>query len=142
MASSQTSVHVVDDDQVILETVADFLRLDGYDVHTATNGSEAYSLIVEHPPALILSDISMPEVDGYQLYERIRHHPEWGTIPFIFMSARGQQSDVRLGFAMGADAYLIKPFELEDLQVAVQSRLQRMQDIQAAARSDVEGMKQ
>lgn len=142
MTGSQTTILVVDDDPIILDTVADFLRLNNYDVLTAPNGNEGLRLMAQRAPHLVLSDISMPDVDGYEFFERIRRNPDWGTIPFIFMSARGQPYDLRLAYAMGADAYLTKPFELEDLQIAVQSRLQRVADIEAAARSDLESMKQ
>src|SRR5688572_18065646 len=142
MHGTQQLILVVDDDVIILETVADFLRLNNYEVLTAANGNQALYLMQSRTPDLVLSDITMPEIDGYQLYEHIRLNPAWGTIPFIFMSARGEQQDIRLGYGMGADAYLIKPFELEDLQIAVQSRLMRVQEIERGARSDVEQMKQ
>jgi two-component system, sensor histidine kinase and response regulator len=141
MHGTQKIILVVDDDIVILETITDFLRLNGYEVFSASNGNQALHLMQNHTPDLVLSDITMPEVDGYQLYEHIRLNPAWGTIPFIFMSARGEQYDIRLGYGMGADAYLIKPFELEDLQIAVQSRLRRVQEIEQSARGDLEQMK-
>jgi two-component system, sensor histidine kinase and response regulator len=141
MTGTQTSILIVDDDEIILETVADYLRLSGYEVMTATNGNDGLQSMHSHIPDLVLSDITMPDVDGYQFYERIRQNPEWGTIPFIFMSAKGEQYDLRLGYGIGADAYLTKPFDLEDLQVAVQSRLQRVREITTAAQSDVEHMK-
>jgi len=142
MTGTRQRILVVDDEPSILETVSEFLALSGYDVVTATNGNEGLQAMHQHPPDLVLSDIMMPDVDGYQFYERIRQNPAWSTIPFIFMSAKGQQYDLRLGYGMGVDAYLIKPFDIEDLQIAVQSRLQRIGEIQTAARDDIEQMKQ
>lgn len=142
MTGTQPTILVVDDDLTILESVADYLRMNHYEVLVASNGNEGLQLLQRQTPDLVISDIAMPDVDGYQFYERIRLNPAWDTLPFIFMSAKGQPLDLRLGYGMGADAYLVKPFELEDLQVAVQSRLRRVAEIRTAARSDIERMKQ
>ncbi len=136
------TVLVVDDDPVILESVSDLLRISGYTVLAATNGMEALEVLERHTPEVIVADIMMPHMDGYQFCQAVRRNPAWATIPFIFLTARGQASDIRHGFMSGADHYLTKPFEPEDLLVAVQTRLARMREVQAVVQTDMERMKQ
>ena len=132
------TILVVDDDQVILETVEDILRLAGYHTLTASNGVEGLERLYASSPDLILSDITMPNMDGYQFYEAVRANPAWTLIPFIFLSARGQRTDIRRGNRLGADAYLVKPFEPEDLLGAVEARIARQRDIEAVVNKDLD----
>jgi DNA-binding response OmpR family regulator len=84
---------------------------------------------------LILADVAMPRMNGYQLYQRVRENPEWMAIPFIFLTARAMDSDIRYGKELGADDYLTKPFEPEDLFAAVRGKLKRARQLaQRAAR--------
>jgi signal transduction histidine kinase len=140
-SADQATILLVDDDPAILEGVADFLRLYGYHVITAVNGYDGLRKMQSRTPELVISDIMMPEMNGYEFYEAVRSNPAWVPIPFIFLTARGQQTDVRRGHDLGADAYLTKPFEPEDLITAVGGRLRRMRDIRSATTSDVEQMK-
>lgn len=133
---------LVDDDPAILEGVADLLGLYGYQVITAPDGQTALEQMRSFEPDLVISDIMMPGMDGYQFFEAVRQNPAWTPIPFIFLTARGQRMDIRRGQSLGADAYLTKPFEPEDLLIAVRARLKRAQDIRHAAHADVEHMKQ
>ncbi len=142
MVDYAATVLVVDDDPTILDSIADVLRVSGYNCLTAANGIEALQVMQQHAPDLIVADIMMPKMDGYQFYEAVRQNAVWVSIPFIFLSAKGEQSDIRYGYDMGADHYLTKPFELEDLLVAIRSRLRRISDIQAAAQTEVEETKQ
>lgn len=140
--TNQSTIMLVDDDPVILANIADILRIAGYNLLTATNGLEALQVIQQHVPDLVVADIMMPVMDGYEFYQAVRENPRWTTIPFIFLSAKGQPKDIRHGYSLGADHYLTKPFEPEDLLVAVETRLRRVADIQAAAHDDVERTKQ
>ncbi len=133
---------LVDDDPAILEGVADLLEVYGYTVRTATDGRSALDAMQQYRPDLVISDIMMPEMDGYKFFEAVRSNPAWTSIPFIFLTARGQSMDIRRGQSLGADAYLIKPFEPEDLIIAVDARLRRVSDIRVAAEAEVERMKQ
>jgi DNA-binding response OmpR family regulator len=81
---------------------------------------------------LILADIAMPKMNGYQLHERVTGDPRWVTIPFVFVTARTMDSDVRYGKALGVDDYLTKPFRGEDLLIAVRGRLRRAQQLKEA----------
>ncbi len=139
--TSRSHILLVDDDRAILEGVADLLSLHGYDVMTAASAKSALKVMQQQVPDLVISDIMMPGMDGYAFYEAVRDNPAWTPIPFIFLTARGQPTDVRRGQSLGADAYVTKPFDPEDLLIAVKARLRRARDIQAAAMSDVEKMK-
>lgn len=139
---NHSSILLVDDDPAILEGVADLLELYGYDVTTAIDGHKALQTMQHSVPDLVISDIMMPNMDGYEFFEMVRDNPAWTPIPFIFLTARGQRTDIRRGQSLGADAYLTKPFEPEDLIIAVQARLKRARDVQQAAKANVEEMKQ
>ncbi len=132
---------LVDDDPAILEGVADLLELHGFEVMTARDGRAALSAMQHKVPDLVISDIMMPDMDGYAFFEAVRSNSAWTAIPFIFLTARGQQIDVRRGQILGADAYLIKPFEPEDLLVTVEGRLKRVRDIHSAAQADIDRLK-
>jgi two-component system sensor histidine kinase/response regulator len=136
------TVLVVDDDPTILDSVTDLLRLSGYRVLSATNGVEGLHVMQSNAPDLIIADIMMPEMDGYQFYEAVRDNTAWTPIPFIFLTARGERKDIRRGYMLGADQYLTKPFEAEDLLVAVEKRLERVRAIQAVTKDEVEQVKQ
>ena len=141
-AAEDTVILLVDDNPSILEGVADLLDLYGYTVDIATDGHGALEAMQRRQPDLVISDIMMPGMDGYEFFKTVRSNPEWVPIPFIFLTARGQQTDIRRGHSLGADAYLTKPFEPEDLLIAIEGRLKRVRDIHIAARSDIDRMKQ
>ncbi len=132
---------VVDDHQLLLEAIRDLLLADGYEVGTAANGLEALDCIQGRTPDLILSDINMPQMNGYDLYQKVRENPSWVRIPFIFLTARGERTDVLRGKALGAEDYFVKPFDSEDLLTTIKSRLERAQAIQQAADTEFEQLK-
>ena len=107
----------------------EMLELEGYQVHTAANGQEALGVMQIVTPDLILSDIAMPELDGYTFFRMVREKPEWVVIPFIFLTARGEKEDILSGKDLGVEDYLVKPVTREDLLIAVNSRLQRSQQL-------------
>jgi two-component system sensor histidine kinase/response regulator len=139
--SDQATILIVDDDPNILESVGDVMRIAGYKLVMAPNGVKALQALQYHQPDLIVSDIMMPEMDGYQFYDAVRRNPAWISIPFIFLSAKGEQKDIRHGYQLGADHYITKPFEPEDLVVAVQNRLRRVEEIQSVVYEEVEATK-
>jgi signal transduction histidine kinase len=120
---------VVEDNLSLLEGVHDLLEVSGYRVLTAPGGPPALTLLERNRPDLIISDIMMPGMDGYELFEKVRARPDLADTPFIFLTARGGKEEVRRGKEMGADDYIIKPFEEEDLLVAVRSKLLRRREI-------------
>lgn len=123
------TILVVDDQPEILDNVTMILEAHSYAVLTACDGQDALELIQTQPVDLILADIAMPRLNGYQLYERVRQNPEWIAIPFMFLTARTMDSDIRFGKELGIDDYLTKPIQPEDLIAAVQGRIRRAQQI-------------
>jgi DNA-binding response OmpR family regulator len=116
---------VVDDEPEMRHGVQMALVDAGYEVVAANNGFEALEVLQKRPIDLILTDVSMPDMNGYQLLERVYDNPEWVTIPFIFLSGRDLDSDIRYGKELGADDYLTKPIESADLLASVRGKLRR-----------------
>jgi DNA-binding response OmpR family regulator len=114
---------VVDDQSQLRESLQLTLTLAGYGVCTASTGSEALTVLQAQRIDLILTDIEMPELDGHQLCRRVRADGRWSTIPLVFLSAHGDEEDICYAKSLGADAYLLKPIEPEDLLVAVDTWL-------------------
>jgi RNA polymerase sigma factor (sigma-70 family) len=118
---------VVEDELSVRDAIGDMLRLHGFEVASAADGFEALELMHQQTPDLILADIVMPEMNGYQFYHRVRAKAEWLWIPFIFITAKNSAGDVRYGRELGVDDYIIKPFEPEDLLAAVLGKLERFE---------------
>ncbi len=123
---------VVEDDPAMLIAFQDVLKGAGFEVLTASNGEAALELLVHTRPALILSDISMPRMDGYKLFEAVRREPGGASIPFIFLTARGTREDIFAGKSLGADDYITKPVTTQELLSAVRARLQRSNELMLA----------
>jgi DNA-binding NarL/FixJ family response regulator len=118
---------VIEDETILRTNLARALRLEKFEALTAANGREGIELARRELPDLILCDILMPEVDGWQVLEAIRADPATARIPFIFLTARGDLPDLRMGMNLGADDYLIKPVHLHDVLTAIEARLERVQ---------------
>ncbi|HUS85359.1 MAG TPA: response regulator [Anaerolineales bacterium] len=136
------TILVVDDNPVIRDSVKEILTLSGYTSLTAADGVEALETMASNKPDLIISDIMMPRMDGYAFFEALKDIREWSTIPFIFLSARGEKGDIRRGYRMGADRYLVKPLDLEDLLIAVEARLERAAELERVIEEDINQTKQ
>lgn len=119
---------VIDDEVNIRETVADILELNGYDVRVAASGAEGIAKAHEEIPSLIICDVMMPEVSGYQVAESVRKNALLQSVPFVFLSAKSTMSDLRLGMNKGASDYLTKPFDIDQLLAVVEMRLQMASD--------------
>lgn len=123
---------VVEDEPNLLLGIRDILELYDYEVMTAANGRDALRVLEDagsHLPDLIVSDIMMPMLNGLDLLKEVRKNENWVMIPFIFLTAKGSKADVQAGKRLGVDDYLVKPFDADDLLVAVESRLNRHRDI-------------
>ncbi|OGO19036.1 MAG: hypothetical protein A2Z14_14280 [Chloroflexi bacterium RBG_16_48_8] len=116
---------VVEDDPAMLIALRDILENAGYVILTAENGQQALNLLTTSKPELILSDIAMPVMDGFDLLEAVRQRPSGATIPFIFLTARGTREDIFTGKSLGVDDYITKPVTSKELLSAVRARLQR-----------------
>jgi DNA-binding NarL/FixJ family response regulator len=116
---------LIDDDPNLILLVKDYLEFRGYEVLTADNGKEALHLLSQNLPDMIICDIMMPEMDGYALIENVRQDQRTSWIPVLFLSARGQSQDRIKGLNLGADVYMVKPFEPEELVAQVESSLKQ-----------------
>jgi DNA-binding response OmpR family regulator len=133
----QATILVVDDQPEILDNLELLLEAEGFQVLTARDGIEALALLQSQPVDLILADIAMPRMNGYQLHERVRENPQWVAVPFLFLTARALDSDIRYGRELGVDGYLTKPIQPEDLLATVQGRLRRAQQLAQMAHQPV-----
>lgn len=113
--SDSPAILIVDDQAMALAAIQAVLDLEGYTTYTALDGIEALELLAGTRIDLILADIAMLWMNGYQLYIALRQDPRWVRIPFIFLTARTMASDIRYGKELGVDDYLTKPCHLEDL---------------------------
>ena len=118
---------VVDDDPGLLLAVSDTLRTEGYDVATARRGADAMIRVAETLPDLIISDIRMPGMDGYQLVRNIRSNARTRLVPIVFLTAKDESADRIEGFRTGVDAYITKPFEPDELVAVVAAILHRVE---------------
>ena len=118
---------VVDDDPGLLLAVSDTLRAEGYDVATARRGADALVRVAETLPDLIISDIRMPGMDGYQLVRNLRSNARTRLVPIVFLTAKDETADRIQGFRSGVDAYITKPFEPEELVAIVAAILHRVE---------------
>lgn len=109
----------------MLANLLTVLRAEKYNALGAPDGNRGVELARAERPDLVLCDITMPGFDGFQVLAHLRSGPETAPIPFIFLTARGERSDVRVGMNFGADDYLTKPVKIDDLLAAVKSRLTR-----------------
>ena len=124
-------IFIVDDNLVLLQNLGHLLEVKNYDVITATNGREALDLLstTSRVPEIIISDIIMPELDGYDLFKKVSSNPILNHIPFIFLSARSAPEDIRFGKMLGVDDYLTKPFGIEDLLAVIEGKISRNKNI-------------
>lgn len=113
---------VVDDDAPSVKMISFLLREEGYEVISADNGSSALELVEHEPPDLVLLDVMMPHLDGFEVCRRIRQRMD---VPIIFLSAKGETADKVTGLQLGADDYLAKPFEPAELLARVKAVLRR-----------------
>lgn len=114
---------LVDDDPNLILLVKDYLEFKGYKVFTASHGREAMRVLEQQIPDLIICDVMMPEMDGYTFVQEIRKNSRLQWLPVIFLSAKGQSKDRIRGLEEGADVYMVKPFEPDELVAQVQSTL-------------------
>jgi DNA-binding NarL/FixJ family response regulator len=116
---------VIDDDAKVRRQMVALLATEGYQTVEARNGREGVELAKRENPALVLCDITMPEMNGHRVLEFLRADAATAHLPFIFFTGWGEREDLRTGMNLGADDYLVKPVEPADLLTAVKARLQR-----------------
>ena len=118
-----TKILLIEDDVVLRENTAELLELSDFHVITAPDGKVGLKYAKTYVPDLIICDIMMPELDGYQVLERLSKNDKTKYIPFVFLSAKTEHFDIRKGMNLGADDYITKPFTEDDLVSAIKSRL-------------------
>ena len=116
---------IIEDNNDIRESTAEILELAGYETFTAANGKIGVDSAIKNHPDLILCDIMMPELDGYGVLYLLHKNTQTASIPFIFITAKSERTDMRKGMEMGADDYLTKPFDDIELLNAIEGRLKK-----------------
>lgn len=112
---------IAEDEPDIRELIAFTLRYAGYEVITGSNGEEGYELTKREHPDLVMFDVRMPKMTGYDACKKIKADPEIAHIPVIFLSAKGQENEIEQGLAAGAEEYLLKPFAPDQLAERVKA---------------------
>lgn len=123
------TILIVEDSLDILETLGDIFTNANYRTILAQNGEEALMKLKTETPDVIICDILMPKIDGYQLYEKVKENPMLSIIPFIILSAKNEIKDFRYGMNIGVDDYIFKPFRVKDLLTAVSIRINKSKNI-------------
>ncbi len=135
------TVLVVEDNVAMNQAISEILRLEGYRVVSAHDGVEALAVLGEERPDVVISDIMMPTMDGYELLRRTRQDPRLRTLPFIFLTARSSPEDHRMAKRIGIEDYLVKPVDAQDLLLAVSNALRRARDVQAEMKEQVDDLR-
>lgn len=123
------NVLVIEDEEAVRKTISDLLEIKGYNVFSASGGKEGVKLALELIPDLILCDIMMPDYDGYKVLKKLLAESKTALIPFIFLTAKAEMSDLRLGMELGADDYIVKPFKAKELYKAIETRLAKHKSV-------------
>lgn len=124
------SVLVIEDEITLAKSIAEYLELENFCVKIASDGVDATLEISKKIPDLIICDISMPRMDGYEFLKVLRSNSKWNHIPLLFLTAFTEKKDQRLAMELGADDFISKPFDFKELISAIEARLQRHKEIQ------------
>ncbi|NEO86208.1 MAG: EAL domain-containing protein [Spirulina sp. SIO3F2] len=133
---------VIEDDPLVMDNVIDILELEDYDVLSAVNGLEGVQRALEHAPDVILCDVMMPLMNGYEVLRALRADEQTATTPFIFLTAKADRSDQRHGMELGANDYLTKPFTPRELLQAVTTRLQQQTAVAQKYQAQIQDISQ
>ena len=134
------TILLIEDDTVIRENTSELLELAGYTVHTAENGQLGVAKALATKPDLVVCDIMMPVLDGYGVLQIFNQHAQLAGVPFIFLTAKTERTDLRRGMELGADDYLTKPFNKAELLSAISGRLNRFHHLKPDYALDREGL--
>ena len=133
---------VIEDEAILRGEVIEWLTLEGYDAVGEPDGEKGLAHALRHPPDLVICDITMPKLDGYEVLLELHANPATANIPFIFVTARAAHDDVRRGMDLGADDYLTKPFKRLELLHAVASRLEKKTNQEQRYQQEIEQWQQ
>ena len=115
---------IVDDEPSIIVPLQFLMQQNGFETVVAFSGEEAMEIITNSPPDLVLLDIMLPIIDGFEVCQRVRENPEWNKIKIILLTALGGEANVAKGMALGADAYITKPFSNAEVSAKVDALLE------------------
>ncbi|MBW4488666.1 MAG: response regulator [Trichocoleus desertorum ATA4-8-CV12] len=132
---------VIDDEQPFREALVELLEVEGFQVIGAENGQRGVQLAQEHLPDLVLCDVQMPDLDGYSVLRSLRQNSYTATLPFIFLTAKGDKSDLRQGMELGADDYLTKPCTAMQLLNAIATRLSKQDVLKQQAQTQLDDLR-
>lgn len=138
LSSMPLTILVADDDLGTRLSISDYLEMSGYSVITAADGQQALAMVEAYHPHLMVTDVVMPRMNGYELVRHVRQHPAFRLLPVIFLTARNKTEERIQGYQSGADLYLPKPFEIKELGAAIRNLLERSQMIQSEYRLSYE----
>ena len=124
-----SKILVIEDNEAARENISDILRLEGFEPLVATNGQQGLELAFQHTPDLIICDVMMPKLNGYEVLEALGKDERLSTIPFIFLTAKAARYDVRQGMTLGSSDYLTKPFSPSELVATIKTQLKRKETI-------------
>lgn len=131
---------IIEDNKDVRENTAELLELSGYKVSKAANGAEGIKQVQTNNPDLIICDIMMPEMDGYEVLKQLSNNPQTAYLPFIFLTAKTERTDIRKGMTLGADDYITKPFDEADILNAIEARLKRNELLKADFQRSADGI--
>jgi response regulator RpfG family c-di-GMP phosphodiesterase len=129
-------VFLIEDDKTLVQNLKIFLEMNDFTLISAFNGREGLNKLstLEQLPDLIISDILMPEMDGYDFYMKVSENPEWSRIPFIFLSGKAEPDDVRFGKLLGANDYITKPFKSKELLRRIEETIKKNIEIRKTSK--------
>lgn len=131
---------IIEDNEDVRENTADILELSNYNVSTAENGKIGLKKIKQFLPDIIICDIMMPELDGYEVLQNLNKNNKTASIPFIFLTAKSEKTEIRKGMNLGADDYLTKPFSENELLEAIECRLKKHDFLKQEFTQNIEGV--
>ena len=138
---NQSKILVVEDDHDIAQLLAITMKKAGYEVAVTENGYEALNSIRRHPPDLVILDLMIPGIDGFEVCKEMKRDPKTGAVPVLIVTARGEEIDRIIGLELGADDYVVKPFSPRELLLRVRAILRRAgQEYHPAAMFKQEGL--
>lgn len=140
MQSDMKKIVLIEDNLNVRESTKEILELADYQVYEAENGKKGVELVKSQKPDLVLCDIMMPNLDGYGVLRILSQNPDTSHIPFIFLTAKIEKSDLRKGMNLGADDYITKPFEETDLLEAIDVRLKKSSKLKKEFQADLNGL--
>jgi DNA-binding response OmpR family regulator len=117
------NILIADDEPNIVISLEFLLQQDGYSVQVARDGNQALEAMARHVPDLVLLDVMLPHLSGFDVCQRIRQNPDWRHVRVVMLTAKGREVEMSKGYALGADAYITKPFSTKDLLAQIRAQL-------------------